>query len=750
MSKRYVFFDILAIFTFFIIPILATANVLFSPKTFAGNDIIDQFIPWRFFLTEQILKLHKIPLWNPYTFNGTPFLGNIQNGIFYPITYLLLFNKYFMFKLLYIINIFILAVGLYYFLLEFNISRIASFFLSFWIVTVYQTWQGSLAIIQSFSWLPFSLLFFKKLMEGKILFLGLCTFTFYLQFTGGYPQALFVTLIACSIVMLYSIVKHYKNRSRSILNILILSATSLLLLLLLSGVQLLPAIELYFNSNRSLASEEITTTALNEVFNPYVALLTLLPGLLSKKLIYNTYLAGNFAQLFIIFLFLCSFFKARFKTLPYKGLLLTFFIISLSLSLGKLNPINRFLFYLPGFSFFRHGGTYFVISVLVYFIVAAHGFDIIINHREQRRFYIVATGIFLLLSFSLIYSFINKVASVKIIFTTFLLNTIILIIFLLCVTFKKLRKIALYLLMTFILCDQLIYLHGQSIPSNYYEEIIFKDKIFSILKEKINRPGRIILTDRLVHPNENMLYGFETADGYDPIIVKYYAEFLKDAGIINQIGNFAYFYFQDYRSNIADIVNIKYIISPRPLFENKLKIISRYNDYFLYENLSANSRAYFAVKIEYCDTRMMVKNMLATDYVNEKVVFSDEKIEETLYKNDLENNFSDIKFLEYSNEKIKISVRNNSEGFLVLADTFYPGWKAYVNGKESRILRANYFMRAVRVPAGENEVVFIYDPWTFKVGGVLSLIGLFATFTLLIFHKRISKWLFSLRSGRVT
>jgi hypothetical protein len=49
-------------------------------------------------------------------------------------------------------------------------------------------------------------------------------------------------------------------------------------------------------------------------------------------------------------------------------------------------------------------------------------------------------------------------------------------------------------------------------------------------------------------------------------------------------------------------------------------------------------------------------------------------------------------------------------GFVVLADQYYPGWHAYVDGKETSLYRANLVQRGVVVPAGRHEVLFIYRP----------------------------------------
>jgi uncharacterized membrane protein YfhO len=47
-----------------------------------------------------------------------------------------------------------------------------------------------------------------------------------------------------------------------------------------------------------------------------------------------------------------------------------------------------------------------------------------------------------------------------------------------------------------------------------------------------------------------------------------------------------------------------------------------------------------------------------------------------------------------------------------------------VDGKENKIYRANYVLRAVFVPSGKHTVEFKYDPWSFKIGAIISLLTL--------------------------
>lgn len=69
--------------------------------------------------------------------------------------------------------------------------------------------------------------------------------------------------------------------------------------------------------------------------------------------------------------------------------------------------------------------------------------------------------------------------------------------------------------------------------------------------------------------------------------------------------------------------------------------------------------------------------------------------------------------LEYRNEKVAIIAEAKKEGWLLLLDSYYPGWAAQVDGKAAPILRADGFFRAVHLPAGKHKVIFSYHPPAF-------------------------------------
>lgn len=92
-----------------------------------------------------------------------------------------------------------------------------------------------------------------------------------------------------------------------------------------------------------------------------------------------------------------------------------------------------------------------------------------------------------------------------------------------------------------------------------------------------------------------------------------------------------------------------------------------------------------------------------------------------------------ITIVSYQPSTVEVAVDAKSDGLLFLSDTYYPGWKAFVDGSETPIYRANFVFRAVRVAEGMHKVKFVYDPMSFKIGALISGIGVAVFISLLVF-----------------
>jgi len=83
-------------------------------------------------------------------------------------------------------------------------------------------------------------------------------------------------------------------------------------------------------------------------------------------------------------------------------------------------------------------------------------------------------------------------------------------------------------------------------------------------------------------------------------------------------------------------------------------------------------------------------------------------------------NRDQVTVVSYEPERVIVEADLASEGYLILTDTYYPGWRVHVDGKESPIMRANLLFRAVSLSAGQHRIEFSYEPASLKIGVAVS------------------------------
>jgi len=75
----------------------------------------------------------------------------------------------------------------------------------------------------------------------------------------------------------------------------------------------------------------------------------------------------------------------------------------------------------------------------------------------------------------------------------------------------------------------------------------------------------------------------------------------------------------------------------------------------------------------------------------------------------------------YGPNAIHLTARTSAEAYLVLSEVYYPGWRAYVDGRAQPVLRANYAFRAVYLDPGYHEVRLVFEPLSWRVGLGISV-----------------------------
>jgi hypothetical protein len=186
------------------------------------------------------------------------------------------------------------------------------------------------------------------------------------------------------------------------------------------------------------------------------------------------------------------------------------------------------------------------------------------------------------------------------------------------------------------------------------------------------------------------------------------------------------------RGGFADIE-----IVPRNHGNQKLRLVYD-KEVKIYHNSSVMPRAFIVHQAEIISQRDMIFARLKDkhfDFRNSIIIEKDppEKMpprnQSPLYDQ------SSVKILDYQPNRITLEATMENEGFLVLSDTYYPGWKAYANDRELEIYPADYMLRSIYLDKGSYQVRFVYDPLPLKIGLGISLLTLLGTGAFLCYKQ---------------
>jgi hypothetical protein len=176
---------------------------------------------------------------------------------------------------------------------------------------------------------------------------------------------------------------------------------------------------------------------------------------------------------------------------------------------------------------------------------------------------------------------------------------------------------------------------------------------------------------------------------------------------------------------ILNMLNVKYVIQTDK--EGKESPII---------NTDANGNAWFVDKVHFVQNAD--GEMKAMDKFNSKEVAIVNQHEfGSWFKNDSTNFIKDssasITLDSYKSNDLKYTSNNSNEGLAIFSEMYYEkGWKAFIDGKETSILRADYTLRAIIIPAGKHKIEFKFDPQVVKTGGTITLVSCIGMLFLLV------------------
>ncbi|MBI5233361.1 MAG: YfhO family protein [Deltaproteobacteria bacterium] len=188
-------------------------------------------------------------------------------------------------------------------------------------------------------------------------------------------------------------------------------------------------------------------------------------------------------------------------------------------------------------------------------------------------------------------------------------------------------------------------------------------------------------------------------------------------------------------------LGVKYLILPDELDLNfktrafgtlpTFPLVYRDSNTSIYENPLAIERVFVASDVEYASSYKDAQETASLGSRDPKeIIVLEEKAPDWFRPNSKQSQVS-ARIVEYKANRVEIKTQTKGNGVLVLTDTYYPGWKAYVDGKPAKIYRVNGLVRGVFLNNGEHTVIFSYLPLSFTAGSALSLVSLSIIITLL-------------------
>ncbi len=472
-------------------------------------------------------------------------------------------------------------------------------------------------------------------------------------------------------------------------------------------------------------------------------------------------------------------------------------IFSLLYAFGKYTPFYRFFFnYIPGFNVFRIPATTLFIYVFSMSILSGFGFSFLfskLSRKKKKKLlnlvkFLTIILILLIIILIILYfqkqrildlgkkillrkyevhsngnvlksvdRYLEKIPLVykhiieSLLLLTTLLFTSILLLYLR--IYRKIPNKTLKILIIILLLIDLWFFWQKYLLIVRPEEIYEKPKIeeidvldiISIVKEKDDMFRVYDSSEWTIPQHITIRNGIELVNGYDLSILDRYETFIVEMlGYKGPID-------KEYLSRGMSLLNTKYVVTHEKLnntddfklvyYTNRtIKMMprafiatSKYetNQTYVYLNEKFLPRAYVVPNARIIKNGEMVLEELKSEEFN--------PLEEVIIEEDLKTPLSnDGKFQRanltfYSPNKIVVEVDSKYPGYLILSENWYPGWKAYDNGKEVEIFRANYILRSIYLEKGKHEIKLIYKPTSLKIGSWISFTTLLFLIIVIIY-----------------
>jgi hypothetical protein len=168
---------------------------------------------------------------------------------------------------------------------------------------------------------------------------------------------------------------------------------------------------------------------------------------------------------------------------------------------------------------------------------------------------------------------------------------------------------------------------------------------------------------------------------------------------------------------LMGLLNVRYILSSRPLDEPDLKLVADFGAQQIYQNQQALPRAFVVSAARTLENEAAVLAALPQIEPG-TVALLDSQLPSPLAG---DGPAQEATIVSYQPGLVQVAVRRLSPGLMILSQTWVPGWRATDNGRAAPVLRVDYAFIGVYLPAGEHQVEFVYDPPEWELGWKVSL-----------------------------
>lgn len=165
------------------------------------------------------------------------------------------------------------------------------------------------------------------------------------------------------------------------------------------------------------------------------------------------------------------------------------------------------------------------------------------------------------------------------------------------------------------------------------------------------------------------------------------------------------------------------------LSPQRWRLAGRYQQADLYENLQVMPRAWFVNNLKSMSAAEALETISSGKFADGQafdptdVALLTEQIEQAAAVGPGKSG-GRAKVTGWEPHRIRLQTQNSLTQMLLLSEIYYPGWEAAIDGKPTRIHRADYALRGVMVPAGEHQVELRYRPASLRYGVLAALAGI--------------------------